>query len=93
MTAHQMMTWSMLTSGIGKAMLEKPEYTKDIDGLKVSLGFCIAITLFLFSVPRDGSTPGRLAAAASSYVGLLTSALLVVFIGRALVRWKRPKSN
>ena len=29
---------------------EKPEYAKDIDPLKVSLGFCIAITLFLFFV-------------------------------------------
>jgi hypothetical protein len=72
---------------------EKPEYAKDIDGLKVSLGFCIAITLFLFFVPRDGSSTGRLADSASTYVGLLTSALIVALIVRTFLRWQRRKSN
>ncbi len=72
---------------------EKPEYAKDIDPLKASLGFCIAITLFLFFVPRDGSSTGRLADSASTYVGLVTSALLVAFVVRTLLRWKRRKSK
>jgi hypothetical protein len=70
---------------------EKPDYAKDIDPLKASLGFCIAITLFLFFVPRDGSSTGRLADSASTYVGVVTSGVIVALVIRAALRWKHRK--
>ena len=72
---------------------EKRDYAKDIDPLKASLGFCIAITLFLFFVPRDGSSTGQLADSASTYVGLLTAGLIVALVVRTFLRWQRRKSN
>jgi hypothetical protein len=72
---------------------EKPEYAKDIDPLKVLLGFCVAITLFLFFVPRDGSSTGRLADGASTYVGLVTLGVIVALVARTALRWKRRNSN
>jgi hypothetical protein len=72
---------------------EKPEYAKDIDPLKVSLGFCIAITLFLFFVPKDGGSTSRLADSASTYVGLVTFALIVGILGRTFLRWRRRRKG